>query len=286
MIEQLENIFFGKELIILTKNENPVTPKKSRNILLEQPVDLTPVSKSIYDTLTPISQDKMRQDFIRNDIVVETLEEKQYELDPDYQEKFENGGLGFYLENYISYYGLCPVCGEKTLCKYRSSNVPVVDLVCINTDYHLSENKCFLFQVKISLNNSYFNLDHKKISGGSIKYGEIPHTLEGTSDTNKKYLIPGYICLRLEEHTTDIQTYLINHNASFVLIPDLNNKSNQFYYQYLQDKNFFGKNLITWNGSMVSTKPLNTVLNGGRIKEYVFNEEVIDNPYQQLLQKN
>lgn len=279
MINQLEKLFFGKDLVKLIKYA-PVTPPRK----IQRPVcDLTPVSKSIYDTLTPVSKKKILKDFSSNDAAVSVVEERQENTDPDYQEKFENRGLGFYAEDYISYHGFCPICGANTLRKYKHANIPVVDLVCINKDYHLEENQCFLFQIKISLNKNYFDLNRKKISVGSKKFGIIPHQQKGTSDTVMKHLVPGYICLYLEEHPSNIQTYIVNHRNSFVLIPDLNSKLDQPYYQYLPEKNIYGKDVITWNSSMVTTHELRSVLTTGRVIYETFEEYVMANPYANLI---
>src|ERR1700722_1660201 len=112
----------------------------------------------------------------------------------------ENNGLGFFMEKFVSVYGLCPVCSQPSRKKYSHSNVPV-DLVCTNIKNHLNNNKCFLFQ-----------------------------------------------------------TYVIDFRNSFVLVPNYNNTDNAYYYQYLDYKSIYGKDIITWNEFMVSTLPLNRIL--------------------------
>ena len=48
------------------------------------------------------------------------------------------------------------VCNEKTLKKYNNPAIPVIDLICIN-DKHIEKNECFLFQVKVSATDRYFD---------------------------------------------------------------------------------------------------------------------------------
>ncbi|XWV24692.1 hypothetical protein QJ856_gp1091 [Tupanvirus deep ocean] len=279
-LHDLYQKFFGKNLVHLERYI-PKTPTKKQ--ISKNNSVLTPISKSIYDTVSPRSKPYILQDLLANNKVIEETESKLDELDLDYQEKLENNGLGFFMENVISVYGLCPVCGQRTLRKYEQSNVPVVDLVCINHEYHLLNNKCFIFQIKISLTNNYFSLRGQNIVVGSKSYGEPAHIHKGTDDPINKLVVPGYICIKLNPHATNIQTYTIDHRNSFVLVPDYNNTSDDYYYNYRDFKSTYGKDIITWNGSMVSTLPLNRVLQITTISYEVFSEDVIENPYTILL---
>jgi hypothetical protein len=269
-VDDLAKIFFTKNLVELDKTP-PKTPPRG-----EPSVDssLTPLSKAIYDTLTPKSKEPMLQLMRMDDLITQEAEMS----DPDYVEKFENGRLGFFMEEYISYYGFCPVCGQKSLKKYDHSNVPVVDLVCINRDYHLMSETPFLFQVKISFTNLYFDLNEKIITIGSKTYGYNAHMVKGTSPQLQKFICPGYICIKM--NSVNLQDYVVDYRNSFVLLPDYHKQNPTYYYKYL--KSDF-KNQITWNSSMTSVQPLTKVITENRITYSVFGEEIIKNPYSDLV---
>ena len=276
--KNLYQIFFKKNLIDLSTCD-PRTPTKTSN---KPNLCLSPMSKSIYNSASPRSKPYVLRDLAANNKAIETLESKHDTLDPDYEEKMENNGLGFYMENFLSVYGFCPACGQQMLKKYAHSNVPVVDLVCTNYEYHLEKNLCFLYQVKISLTNTYFNLQKQTIVVGSKHFGEPAHLHKGSEDIAEKIVVPGYICIKLNQHPTDIQTYTIDHRNSFVLVPDYNNMSDEYFYQYTNTKSIYGKDVITWNTSMVSTLPLNRVIKINKIVHEIFSEKEIVNPYASL----
>jgi hypothetical protein len=265
----MHNIFFEKDLVELSKNL-PVSPIKNNNPVL---FEITPISRMILSSLTPYSKQIMTEELRADNLFIEEYERKELENDPDYLEKMANNKLGFYMENFVSYYGVCPVCKQNTLRKYFHSNVPVVDFVCINKDYHLQTNTCFLFQLKISLGGEYFNFN--QISIGSRRYGELPHSIKGSD--NIKHIVPGYICLRL--NWLESQSYLIDPNNSFIIVPDYHNTSNISYYQYLPYKDRYGKDIITWNSNMFTTLSVRDILNTLFVDYEYFTETIIDNPY-------
>ena len=276
--KQLYELFFGKKLVNLSKLE-PKTPTKA-----PRPVEniLTPMSKKIYDATSPRSKQYVLEDMLADTKAIEEKELKEELSDPDYLEKMENNGLGFYMEKFVSVYGLCPVCGERTLRPYSQSNVPVVDLVCINKDFHLKNDACFIFQVKISLTNDYFSLAKQTISVGSIVYGEPAHMHKGTDHIKEKVVVPGYICIKLYSHATELQTYLVDYRNSFVLVPDYNNTNPDYYYKYIDVLNKYGKSIITWDQTMVDAIEFKNILTMPKIVHEYFSEEVIDNPYANL----
>lgn len=280
-VKDLYSIFFGKELVKLTKSE-PKTPTKSR----PEPNIWTPVSKSIYDVTSPRSKPYILKEMQANTETVKKIEGKEEQLDPDYQEKLENGGLGFFMENFLSAYGFCPVCGEKTLRKYWHSNVPVVDLVCINKKYHLENNKCFLFQVKISLTNDYFSLNNRQLIVGSKTYGRPAHLHKGDDSMLEKIVVPGYICIKMNTKPAEIQTYTIDYRNSFVLIPNYQNFSETPYYQYIDLPNKYHKNVLTWDTTMVNTVDLDKVIKANIVQHEFFSEEIETNPYNFLIKSS
>ncbi|QGR54110.1 hypothetical protein [Moumouvirus maliensis] len=275
----LYKLFFCKKLIepIIIKNQQNISSHHTFNLTL------TPTSKKIYDSTSPNSKPYILRDLLQNTQVIENLESKIDLLDPDYQEKFQNNGLGFFMEDYICAYGKCPVCGQATLRKYSQSNVPVVDLVCINTDYHLKKNKCFIFQIKISLTDNYFSLKNKILIVGSKIYGEISHIHTGLEPIIDKIVVPGYICVKLKKTDEINQEYIIDYKSSFSIIPNYQNKSSENFYDYVDVSGFYGKNIISWNDSMVDIINLNDVLDNKKIKHEVFQENELSNPYCDLI---
>ena len=284
-LKKIYEVFFGKKLIELTKIASDIIsniPNQPNKPNQPNQLPLTPVSKAIYDKTSPRSKPYILQEMLADDTLID---EKLDLLDPDYQEKMENSGLGFFMENFVAMYCHCPVCGKQTLKKYAHSNVPVVDLVCTNKSYHLANNKCFLFQVKISLTSNYFSLANKKIIVGSKTYGELVNQTKGTNSIYQKIIVPGYICIRLYKADPTLQIYSIDHRNSFIIVPNYQNESDKLYYKYLDEPGLYGKNVITWDNSMVDTLPFNKITSINKIDYEVFTEVEISNPYANLIDK-
>lgn len=282
-IDDLFNIFLKKNLIQLSKVQ-PRTPTKNKVNVINSTNLLTPFSKSIYDAVSPNSKQYILQDMLTDNDLIQTNEKLEEESDPDFEEKMENNRLGFYMEDFISFYGLCPVCNQPTLHKYAHSNVPAIDFVCINYKFHLNTKTCFLFQMKISLNNNYFNLTNESIVVGSRTYGNVIHSVKGSDPLEDKMIVPGYICIKLYQQHSELQSYNVDYRNSFILIPDYTSKSTDFYYTYLKTKSIYGKNMITWNNSMVKTLNLHkTIVDPIIVRYEVFNQIEITNPYKQLI---
>jgi len=171
--------------------------------------------------------------------------------DPDYYPDEYN--LGVDMEKFISIYGSCPICRERTLRQFSKENMPVVDLICINPAHDIDMGP-ILWQVKASSSFSYFSNDgrNKYITVGSRNWGNSIHT-NHVKEEKDFYL--GYICLYVSIDEINRQ-YIIREN-SFVVIPDTK-RLDLPYYQYLnQDQknslpNLGGipprikKNIITW----------------------------------------
>lgn len=249
----LYDLFFTKSISNTTLPEKkpiqpqpimPSTPVKSKKRTLadyslnELEQLISPNGKKILKTVRKEEQLELARALVEDADLVEANEMEEYENDPDYKEKMENNGLGFYMENFIAFHGVCPVCGQKTLRKYSFSNMPVIDLICVNVPYHTVHGGCFLYQVKTSLNDMYFSRKSNRIMIGSKRFGYNSHAVKGTDSDIKKLLTIGYICLFMDLQT-DNTKYKINKLKSFVLIPDLQKKLDQYYYEYKGE--FMGK---------------------------------------------
>ena len=254
-----------------------VTPWISN--LLQSPVksklppsqEFTPSTKHLIASIPTPDKKRFIEELYKDDIIDTSNK------DPDYQEKMENNELGFYMEDFISCYGLCPICGKNTLCTYVRSNIPVVDLVCINKLAHPQE--CCLFQVKISLTNFYFDSD--KISVGSRTYGDIAHLVKANASLAEKIIVPGYICIKLTRKHDQI--YSIDDKNSFVLIPDYKKQSANTYYQYKNEPDKYGKPQITWDKSIVKISRIASVISRATIDYQLFKADIIANPYKHYI---
>ena len=163
--------------------------------------------------------------------------------------------LGRYMENYISCYGVCPVCKEHSLRKYLD-NVPGIDLVCTNTarDHSLSTR---FFKIIASLGElpRYFNLDiddmNRYVTLTSMKE-DLPDPIKVKDHINKirnyfdiekrnmrlrnrtnrfsgavdlKHVLIGYICIlaksynNVERCAVGNRCYRISRIHSGVLMP-------------------------------------------------------------------
>lgn len=278
----LYNLYFNNKLseIIKINNTDPIyqSPIKIKNELPK----LTPISKLLYESATEEDKIKLLQLFKYDDERIKELNKYNPEEDPDYLEKLENNGLGFYMENFICYYALCPICKQNTLKKFASHNMPVVDVVCTNKKYHLENNTCFLFQIKISLNESYFSKKNKFITIGSKFFGYNSHVIKSNFPIQNKLVCVGYICLSLDLVSNYDTKYKINNQKSFALVPDLQKQDNEYYYSYVNETTNI-KNKITWNNKLVELTGTKDFLTNIEIDtNEIFFENVKNNPYNDL----
>lgn len=301
----LYDLFFTRPIsnITLSQKRNQeiqpfTTPEKSKKRKLEEyslselEKLISPDGKKILKAEPRDRQLELARNLVADVNLIETKEMEEYKNDLDYVEKMENNGLGFYMENFMSYYGVCPVCKLNTLRKYSFSNMPVVDLICINDNYHTVHGGCFLFQVKTSLNkdNLYFNKIDHYITVGSMNYGYNAHVVKGSDDLIKKKLLIGYICLHLNQKSNSTTEYMIDTQKSFILLPDLNKQLDATYYSYRDKETYMGpkyryikKHQIKWNDNLVNTVKINECFDLNKTQKIdtrvMFEETDIKNKY-------
>ena len=293
----LYDLFFRKPINIVTYENSQQTQQIQQTHQLH-PNNLTPIKQKTQSLLSLLSpegkllykrapeedKEKLLNDLVKDTNIVENMEMLDYMNDLDYKEKMENNMLGFYMESFISCYGKCPVCKQKTLRKYNMSNMPVIDLICTNFDYHYNNGGCFMYQLKTSIDSNYFNKNH--ITVGSKRFGYNSHIVKGSDDDNKKLLVIGYICLFLtqNENNDNNNKYKINKSKSFVLIPDLKSTLDEHYYSY--GVNYFGKNIIRWNSKLVTMNSISNCINNidnmNVDTNKQFSEIIIENPYKYI----
>lgn len=244
--------------------------------------ELTPFSQLIYDSVSTNEKKKLLEDFKKDDMKID-LEDIN---DPDYIEKLENNKLGFYMEDFICHHFICPICQQKTLRKFSINNMPVVDLICVNYDYHYKYKKTFLFQIKISVDNTtYFSNKNRYILVGSKKYGYNSHEISANDNINKKFILINYICLYLNQKSD--HTYQIDKKNSFILIPDLSKNNRELYYKYLEGSYYFNRNKITWNPNLVNIKDINNYCDKYMVDTNTIFDitAIINNPYNEKINR-
>ena len=277
----LYELYFTKDInnvIVSEINENIVPRPKIEIEKMFGLESLSPIAKKIYNNTSERDKPRILKLLIEDTKKIIELENAEYKNDSDYIEKFENNGLGFYVEKFISMYGICPVCKQKSLKKYNHSNMPVVDLICTNKNYHDINGGCIFYQVKTSTNDMYFNIKQKYVMVGSKKFGYNSHIINAQSDIKTKILLVGYICIFMEQNINDTQKYKINKKKSFVLIPDFLQNINENYYNY--GNPIMNKNTLRWNDNLVNIYDMNICLDKTEIDTtQQFEEFVIRNPY-------
>ena len=280
-IDELYKIFTESPIIDIRecrkrKSREPTIPlhleqKESKDVM-------TPTTKKLYEAFTPETQKRILEDFKKDDKIIDKEYEKEIKNDPDYIEKTENGELGFYMELFVAYFGTCPVCKANSLRCYSKSNIPVVDVICINKNTDLHNFYPRYFQIKIAVNDStYFTNDY--ITVGSKNYGFNCHEVD-IKNKNYDKIVIGYICIKLS-YCEESNIYSVIRNKSFVLVPTFNHSIGK-YYRYLTESYFCGKNAITWNKRAVKKLDISNCLKYNIINTIVpFSKKHFDNPFKE-----
>jgi len=243
---EMSNLISKCPLVMVSAKEET----KSKGYIFKPPPNhtlLSPMSKSIIDSIQDKDeQSRMTQLLAKDDMELEKLDAKEIIDDPDYIEKFANNQLGFFMEDYICAYGKCPFCQSK-LYKFADPSMPAVDLICENNNRH-RDREPYIFQVKISLTNKYFNNEY--ITVGTYKYGSVLNNISANS--NYKHLIPTYICIKFKWKEGSNHKFVMKE--SFMIVPQLNKNNNKPFYTYTDDNK-----KIKWNEDMVRIKGIKTL---------------------------
>jgi hypothetical protein len=248
--------------------------------------NMTPTKKSILLSVQTPERPSLLKAMKKDDIAIRETEILDAKYDPDYNLVLEQ--LGFYMEDLIALFGRCPVCKQDTLRKYGAQNMPVADLICINTTAHT--NSCCLWQIKTSIGGygSYFDNNKRLLTVGSKKEGFLAHEVLGSASIKEKKNVVGYICISLQK--TGITTYRVVPNKSFVLIPNYATiLDNEKYYTYVDVKSRFrNKNSVQWNSKLVSMVPLTISFNKMVINtnDVYVDSALEQNPYKTNITKN
>jgi hypothetical protein len=242
-------------------------------------INISPNMKKILSMIDISERRSAYEDMIKDDEKLNLLDE--YMDDPDYIEKMENTQLGFYMEKYVSYYIKCPECNEFSLRGYYLSNIPAIDLICINQAEHKHTR---YFQVKTSIeHSSYFTKNY--VTAGSKRFGHNCHI----NFIGKKYPIIGYICINLNKISDN--KFKINIDNSYVILPKLDSKLQQSYeyidYKTLGEEEkkkisnkYEDKNIIKFIEEGIIRQKLNQDIGNLEINtDYDFKTKKINNPF-------
>ena len=252
--------------------QTPVRVHRTRNRPEYYGSSNQPSTPSILTALTPDSRSNLEKDFkkddnkLSEDLALQELKDKDY-ID------FE-GENGKFIEIWIADNMKCPVCGKKTLRRYVSDSMPVIDVVCINGEHN---NGVRFFQIKTSngtlfMRKEYFSKTTRHIFVGSRNYGEPVHSLDGMND-----LLIGYICIKYYINS-DI---VINMKDSFIVLPIIGRCMNS-YYNYIPPIN--KKFIIEYNRETTNVINLQNLLPTNIIEtNYERNYDEISNPLSHQL---
>ncbi len=168
---------------------------------------LSPIAKSIVLNINTDPKNLI-DSLIADSVLAEKISElSNYDDEDYYYEDYDKSmiDIGFKMEYFLSNYMLCPVCRENTLKKYIKDNMPIVDLICVNTNHKQGTR---YFQVKTKkIGSKYFDIKNKIIHVGSYKFGSLVH-----EDHNE--FTPGYILVELDEELK------LNIHKSIVILPN------------------------------------------------------------------
>ena len=87
-------------------------------------LNMTPISKLIYDYATTTEKKRLLYDFQYDDKIIKVIDEIDQDKDKDYiYEDDQPGTIGYFLESWVVVNYKCPICNENSLHKYVISNI-------------------------------------------------------------------------------------------------------------------------------------------------------------------
>ncbi len=222
--DYIYNLFETSNLVQITEAKE-LRRSDRHNIQSKQDSSLfSPNAQKILNRLTPISRQRMIDDFNSDDLYILKKEAKQEEIDETFI-YFENQEVGQFLESWICFNMRCPGC-NGILYKYKNKNMPVVDVKCINPNHNINNGPKY-YQIKATEQGTtfngqeYFSLDKQFIKIGSTRFGQLSHEVKLGDNYNKKRILIGYICIEYYYNSDSQRIINIDINRSFILIPNL-----------------------------------------------------------------
>ncbi len=275
---------------MLLLEENGVYNKRMkypRNISTLNGFDeLSPASKKMIKAENSSNRQALIYDILRDDQKIETIEKKLNSMDEDFSFTLPSE-VGNFMELWLCANMRCPGCKVGKLYKYVSSNMPVIDIRCVNPEHDLLNHGPLFYQIKATekytnfLGRKYFtrqpiiNYPSGYIKVGSKRFGIFSHNIKTIDSLEDKYISIGYICVTYK-YLTNKRHINIDLNDSFIVIPNLNyssrTRSGDYYYKYIPN----ALNIV-----MISFNPDPNI-----VRVLTFNDFITSNSYNPHLFKN
>lgn len=255
--DEVKKILLDDMLFSITGIRIPLRPVRNVPKVNYNEQLLSPRSEMLLDLLTPISKEKLRKQFIMDDMEVINMEED--DTDPLYS-YFESTEIGVYMEFWICHNIKCQ-CGGKFM-KYINVNKPIVDIRCVNPAHKLEHGPKY-YQIKTTLSGSvyngytYFSSKKQYIFVGSKRKGYYAHYLKPTD--NLETLI-GYMCIEYDK--INDTTIKINLDRSFIISPNMTSKIDDYFYKYIT---LSGNDAVLYNINMCNVYTLRQIYNDNNI---------------------
>jgi hypothetical protein len=248
---------------VLLLEENETSRKKPKyeeqEATIERFSELSPDSKNIVMLESTGNRQALVYDIIKDNEKIEHVTKQLDAMDEDFSYTLPSE-VGNYMELWICVNIKCPGCRVGTLYKYISSNMPVIDVRCFNTEHDLLIHGPIFYQIKATerninfLGKKYFTRqpiqDYPSgyIKVGSKTSGIFSHSITTTDTIDYKYISIGYICITYY-YLANRRRINIDLLQSFVVIPNLSyntrTRTNDYYYKYIP--NSLNMPIITFN---------------------------------------
>ncbi len=248
-------------VLLLEKNE--LSKKKPRYEEQETTIvgfsELSPDSKNIVMLESTANRQALVYDIIKDNNKINEVTSQLEAMDEDFCYTLPTE-VGNHMELWVCVNMRCPGCRVGVLYKYISSNMPVIDVKCFNTEHNLLEHGPIFYQIKATERNMNFlgkkYFTRQPIQGypsgyikvGSKKTGVYSHSITTADTIEYKYISIGYICITYY-YLTNRRRINIDLRQSFVVIPNLafqsRTRTNDYYYRYIP--NSLNMPIITFN---------------------------------------
>ncbi len=260
--EAAETQLFDIDTTLLLENidtsNKRVTVKDNTETLINYN-QLSPESKKLVLAESVSNRQRLIYDILKDNEKIEAIGKLINAMDEDFSYTLASE-VGVFMELWICANMKCPGCKNGKLNKYISSNMPVIDVRCVNPEHDLLTHGPLFYQIKATekytnvLGLKYFtrtpiiNYPSGYIKVGSKKMGQYSHEIKPTDSLETKYISIGYICVTYK-YLTNRRFVNIDLNDSFCLIPNLafnsRTRSSDYYYKYIQNQ--MNLSIITFN---------------------------------------
>ncbi len=285
---------------VLLLEKNDISRKKTRyeeqETTLHKFSELSPDSKNIVMLESTANRQALVYDIIKDNDKINQVTSELEAMDEDFSYTLPSE-VGNNMELWVCVNMRCPGCRVGTLYKYISSNMPVIDVKCFNTEHNLLEHGPCFYQIKATernvnfLGKKYFT--RKPILGypsgyikvGSKRSGVYSHSITSADTIENKYISLGYICITYY-YLTNKRRINIDLRESFVVIPNLSyhsrTRTNDHYYRYIP--NSLNMPIITYNTNrdIVNVLTFRDLIDRDGYLEEMFKNINLDKQYKTI----